>query len=87
MNSSHTGSYVTTLNGTTPPTNPPTTPPESGVLGEEDEQGVLADEDVLPKTGGIATSTALGLFGLVLLGTGTVLGLKKRRRDEENPTR
>ncbi|SMC72049.1 LPXTG cell wall anchor domain-containing protein [Papillibacter cinnamivorans] len=70
---------------TPPPSSPPPAPsPSTGVLGAtDDKSGVAGDTDTLPKTDGISTASALAILGMMMTGTGAVLGFKKKKENDE----
>ena len=72
---------------TPPPTEPPVTPPEDEgeVLGERDDADIAGVVDKLPQTGGVSTTTLLGLVGILLVLSGVITAVsaklfRKRRQ-------
>jgi hypothetical protein len=77
----------------TPPTDEPTptpTPPveedDGEVLGEREDADIAGVVEKLPQTGGVSTTTLLGLAGILLVASGVITAvsakvLRKRRRN------
>jgi hypothetical protein len=58
----------------------PTEPPEEDgeVLGERDDADIAGVVEKLPQTGGISTSTLLGLLGILLIVSGLITAVSVR---------